>query len=184
MKYSDLNLERASKIALALRLVGIFWGFIGLGVIIDTGFSEGVGFLLIGIVLYPFGGGLMYWFGHKKRVRIKNYREYMPIIVHRTEIDIYDMAAMVGKTSEIVKSEIRDLIDVGYFTSVYIDQLTQKIINGEPKQEEQKNSTKQVSINLKKEEYKNIKCGACGGSNKVEKHQVEACEFCGSLLQG
>lgn len=148
---------------------------IGVLACLDTGFTgEDIGMILFFLV----AAVALFIFSKKIIANSEKYKKYIAIIINGNEFIIDNIASAMSLSKKVVRKDLKDMINNGYFQGAYINDSTNEIVL--PKQSKEIiNET--VSKNTQQVKQRVITCKCCGAQNKVTTSVVE-CEYCGSPL--
>lgn len=161
-----------------IKCISYFCFFIvGIGVLasLETGFTgEDIGMILFFLV----AAVALFIFSKKIIANSEKYKKYIAIIINGNEFIIDNIASAMSLSKKVVRKDLKDMINNGYFQGAYINDSTNEIVL--PKQSKEFiNET--VSQNTQQVQQRVITCKCCGAQNKVTTSVVE-CEYCGSPL--
>ena len=107
-------------------------------------------------------------------------KQYLAVIVNGNVLRLDSIAAVTGKSYDVVKADIQELIQKGYLKNAYINESTREIVISA--------STSSVSaeesgfVHPTQAASKNVTCPCCGANNTIHGASGE-CEYCGSPIQ-
>ncbi len=152
----------ASKI---LGLLGTIFIVVG---VVTIFVGVGIFYLILGIVLKNFS--------KKLRISSENVKKYLAIIINGNVRQLDAIAATVGKSYDVVKSDIQKLIDDGYLKNAYINESTREIVLAQPAAAQANSATAGAAASARI-----VACPCCGANNTITGATGE-CEYCGSPL--
>lgn len=137
---------------------------------------------VIVIIFFTIAGVALILLARKIKKSAEKFRKYISIIVNRGETSISNIAAAIPTSYEIVQKDLQKMIDRGYFTGAYINEMSKEIILPE-KQEGSNIIDKSIQANPNSTpETVVVKCNGCGANNKIVKGSVNECQYCGSPI--
>ena len=152
-----------------------FMTVIGISETFKSGFK---GESIIMILLF-FGSGIVLFMSYKKlTANAEKYRKYIAIIINGNEFIIDNIAGAMSLPTNVVRKDLNDMINNGYFKGAYINDSTNEIVL--PQQSKSK-TNEAKSYDTPQVQPKVIACKSCGAQNKVNTSGAE-CEYCGSPL--
>ncbi len=172
---------RAGGIGLNGLGIGLaIFGAIGfIGCISDTSGDSTGGAI---VALFFVAGGVALILKAKKiKKDAENVRKYLSVIVNGNERQIDVIATSLGKSYDVAKNDIQNMINKGYLKSAYINEGTREIVlpnNNVQEQVEMVASGTTIS-NIT---TKIVACSCCGANNTIMGETGE-CEYCGSPLK-
>ena len=197
-----------SKVAIAvsktLSFVQMFIGIVilfvfGVCTIMELTDTEawaqtGISFFIFCLVCDALGIWLII-LSRKKSKLIKEFKKYVAVVSSEPTGYIPDIAASLGVSEEVVKSNFEKMIQKKYFANAFIDLNSNCIVIVNKKNTEEHteapsqegttstnhHSTPTTSQNV---EMVTVKCKSCGGINTVQKGTVRECDYCGSSIKG
>ncbi|MEW9095240.1 MAG: hypothetical protein AB2417_09180 [Clostridiaceae bacterium] len=122
----------------------------------------------------------------KKRKKLINlFKNYSDRLASDPTRSIDLLARSTGATVDVVKKNIVEMINRGYFTNAYIDiNRNCLVFAGETQPVQQQANNMKTPNNQPQQEYITVACGGCGATNKIIKGRVGECEYCGSQISG
>lgn len=164
------------RIVRYLSYACFFMVAVGIIACLDTGFSgEDVGMILFFLI----AGVVLFMFGKKLAVNAEKYKKYISIIINGNEYILDNIASAMSLSINVVKKDLNDMINNGYFQGAYINDSTNEIILQKKNNESIKES--RSSNSASQTESRVITCKCCGAQNKVTTSDIE-CDYCGSPL--
>ncbi|MPN26644.1 hypothetical protein SDC9_174069 [bioreactor metagenome] len=150
----------------------------GIGIIacLGQGFTgQDVGMILFFLI----AGVALFMFAKKLSSNAEKYKKYISIIINGNEYILDNIASAMSLPINIVKKDLKDMINNGYFQGAYINDSTNEIVL--PKTSKENINETTFNNSVPQDEVKVITCKCCGAQNKVTSSGAE-CEYCGSLL--
>ncbi|KLE15294.1 hypothetical protein [Clostridium sp. C8] len=150
----------------------------GIGIIacLGQGFTgQDVGMILFFLI----AGVTLFMFAKKLSSNAEKYKKYISIIINGNEYILDNIASAMSLPINIVKKDLKDMINNGYFQGAYINDSTNEIVL--PKTSKENINETTFNNSVPQDEVKVITCKCCGAQNKVTSSGAE-CEYCGSLL--
>ena len=107
-------------------------------------------------------------------------KQYLSIIVNGNIRQLDVIATTTGKSYDVVRNDIKNMIDKGFLKNAYIDEGAREIVlpNTTPITQNTVNAT----ANVVPVQSKIVTCPCCGANNTVLGDMGE-CEYCGSPLK-
>ena len=141
--------------------------------------SDGFGSDDIGMILF-FGiaGFALQKVSQKIKKDADDVKKYLSIIVNGNEKQIDAIAASMGKSYDVAKTDIQQMINTGYLKNAYINEGTREIILPNNNIQEQNGTVGNDAANIA---TKIVACPCCGANNTIVGDMGE-CEYCGSPL--
>lgn len=149
----------------------------GLGFLVCL--SDGFGSEDITMILF-FGiaGFVLQKVAQKIKKDADDVKKYLSIIVNGNEKQIDAIAASMGKSYDVAKTDIQKMINKGYLKKAYINEGTREIILPNNNIQEQNGTVGNDAANIA---TKIVACPCCGANNTIVGDMGE-CEYCGSPL--
>ena len=158
---------------------GAYFCFFGTGVGIIISLQEGFSSENFGMILfYLIAGVSLFIFSRKLTNNAEKYKKYISIIINGNEFIIDNIAGAMSLPTNVVRKDLKNMINNGYFQGAYINDSTNEIVL--PKQSKE-NINNTISQDKPQVEQKVVTCKCCGAQNKVNTSGAE-CEYCGSPL--
>ncbi|WP_097025638.1 hypothetical protein [Clostridium peptidivorans] len=133
-------------------------------------FKVTLSFLVLGVALYILS---------KKLISdAEKYKKYISIIINENEYIIDNIAEDMSLPTNVVRKDLNNMINNGYFQGAYINNSTNEIVLPQPNKENINDTTPNYESKI---EAKVVTCKCCGAQNKVTT-SVGECEYCGSPL--
>lgn len=187
-----------SKVAVAvsklISLVQMISGicvvlFFGLGVIALL--SQGDIVSAIVCLIFVALGVWLIKVSRKTSKLINEFKKYVAAISHKPDGYIPDIAASIGTSEDVVRTNLELMLKKKYFSNAYIDKSSNCIIiSGRQSGQNMANSanasmpTGNVPNMISTVEMVTVKCPGCGGINTIAKGQTGECDYCGSGIKG
>ncbi len=163
------------KIIKYLSYVSFFMVAMGIIACLGKGFTgEDFGMILFFLI----AGVALFMFAKKLSSNAEKYKKYISIIINGNEYILDNIASAMSLPINIVKKDLKDMINSGYFQGAYINDSTNEIVLPKTGKE---NINDIASNDESQIEAKVITCKCCGAQNKVTTSGAE-CEYCGSPL--
>lgn len=142
--------------------------------------EAGKGFAIFCFIVVVIGVFLVL-LSRKRKKLIKEFRKYVSFVSADPTGSIANIAAAMGTSQDVVKSNLELMIKKKYFVNAHINQETNSIVLGGTTaiQQETKHSVQPNAADLVP-----ITCKCCGGMNMVPKGTTAECDFCGSPING
>ncbi|WP_315115480.1 hypothetical protein [uncultured Clostridium sp.] len=124
---------------------------------------------------------------YKHKHLIKLFKNYSTRLASDPTRSIDLLARSTDTTVDVVRKNITEMINKGYFTNAYIDVNRNCLVfvgETQPAQQQASANTIKTPNNKPQQEYIAVKCGGCGATNKIIKGRVGECEYCGSQISG
>lgn len=191
-----------SKVALAvsmtISIVQAILGWITLGIfglctvlyLFDQEFQDDVGaaFLVVCLVFDALGVMLLL-FSKKHKKLNSEFKKYVYYISAEPTGSINNIAAAMGESVDLVKSNLRLMIDRNYFSNAYIDEQRNCIVISNRAQsgisaELANNNPVVPQQNRAPMELVSVTCRCCGAPKTITRGMVANCDFCGSSING
>ncbi|WP_315121274.1 hypothetical protein [uncultured Clostridium sp.] len=106
------------------------------------------------------------------------YEKYVFIIMDGKEFIIDNIAGAMSLPVYVVKKDLKDMINKGYFQGAYINDRTNEIVLSKQNKKNVNGTTPNYEPKI---EAKAVTCKSCGAPNRVTTSVAE-CEYCGSPL--
>ncbi len=142
---------------------------------LSTGFSgEDIGMILFFLI----AGVVLFMFAKKLTTNSEKYKKYISIIINGNEYILDNIAGAMSLSINVVRKDLNDMINNGYFQGAYINDSTNEIVlpNKSKKNVDEAESYGTIQVRTKV-----VSCKCCGAQNKVAPSTVE-CDYCGSPL--
>ena len=156
------------------------WGWViaGMGVIswtslIEDGFIDGT----LGMLFFVFLGLTLVYLGRKSSINAAKYKKYIDIIVNKKVRSIPTISSAIPVSHDMANKDIQEMIHKGFFEDAYIDYNQDEIVFSTEDVVDERVKNHKVEMIV-------VSCNGCGANSKVEKGQVEECQYCGSLISG
>ncbi|WP_310601649.1 hypothetical protein [Anaerosporobacter sp.] len=131
--------------------------------------------------------GLGIWLIKLSRARKKlvfNFRAYVAYLSTDPTGSIEELANSMGTSSDVITSNLKQMIQKKFFVNAYIDSVNKRIVFPNMHVSNTQNSAQFATYNQAKDvEYMTVTCKNCGGINKIAVGKVEECEYCGSPIK-
>ena len=173
----------------ASRITGYVWIGIGLiytiagitgGLEVEPGESVVGPIILMDVICFGIGIPFVYM-GYKYKKLGKRNNKYIDLI-NAGELDLNNIAHVVGVTSNVVSKDIKDMIEDGYFKGAYVNDYTKQLIMPSKIDPNTQGFTKNV-INQARAVNKVVKCPNCGATCNIIVGAKNECEYCGTPLE-
>jgi hypothetical protein len=192
------NIVNKSKIALVTSqivekiqfIIGILilfvFGVCTIVSITDPTYGEN-GFLQICIIFDALGFLLIY-LSHKRNKLIKNFKVYVAKLSVNSTGSIESLAAAINTSQDVVKANLKKMIDKKYFVNAYVDEMNNCIVF--PGNSQTASPMVKMDIGSMPQQqqqyiqYQPINCKNCGGITNVALGQICECDFCGAPIIG
>ncbi len=183
---------------LSAIVILFFFGILTIIYITDSEWAAeiGVGSFIVFLVFDAIGI-LLIVLSRKRSRLIKEFRKYVTVISNDPNGFIPDIAAALGTSEDVVKSNIELMIKKKFFANAFIDKNSNCVVIGNRINmsgnvqvasqnagfiENTKISSSAVKMQVP--EMITVKCKGCGGINTLLKGQVGECDYCGSAIRG
>lgn len=169
------------KIAGIVMIVFAAVGALGfLSSAIDYGVtSDDIGGLVF-LLFFAAGGAALLRKAKNIKKEAESIKEYLAIIVNGGVRQLDTIASTAGKTYEVVRKDIKNMIDKGYLKNAYIDESIREVILSSGAPIAPQSTTNTASSAPVK--TKIVVCPCCGANNTISGDLGE-CEYCGSPLK-
>lgn len=158
---------------------------------------------LMGVYMFLASGILFYWWGNQLIIRRQMYNEYRTLIWTHHVTSVEQIAKMVRKDKEIVKDELRGMINKKMLSYAYLDEQEERVIlpqshhrnlekaamnrtepSGGYNQGSGANpaSSVQPEKSAENSKPKQVFCPACGAGLRASSRTSSECEYCGTDL--
>ena len=168
---------------------GLWFAFMALLALVTMfeGINDDIGFDIFVWVLAVFGAWVFLKGMRRRKMRLE-FKKYVSHLSTDPTGSIENIAAATGKSVDVVKKNLKFMINKKFFSGAYIDERNGQLVL--PSMTNNVNDTSQNTINTTTTQqrteivYKSCNCPNCGGINKIAQGAVAECDFCGSPLQG
>ena len=148
---------------------------VGIIACLDTGFTgEDIGMILFFLV----SGIALFMFSKRLINNSEKYKKYINIIINGNEYLIDNIAGAMSLSISVVKRDLNNMINNGYFEGAYINDSSNEIVLPHISKE---NTNETVYYDTVQVKTTVVTCKCCGAQNKVTSSIVE-CDYCGSPL--
>ncbi|MEW9095365.1 MAG: hypothetical protein AB2417_09815 [Clostridiaceae bacterium] len=174
--YKKLNSNNKEKF---LRYISYFCFFMTVAGIVATLTSPDnatesipptIVFFVIGLALFRRSKKLIF--------KAEKYEKYISMIINEKELIIDNIAGAMSLPVHVVKKDLKDMINKGYFKGAYINDITNEIVFPKPNKKNVNETTPNYEPKI---QAKAVTCKGCGAPNRVTTSVAE-CEYCGSPL--
>ena len=147
----------------------------------ENGFADGDAAGLIVLLFFAIGGIALLRKSKKMKQESEDIKQYLSIIVNGNVRQLDAIAATTGKTYDVVRKDVKNMIDKGYLKNAYIDEGSREVVlpSNAPAGQNTENATTTTSAPA---QTKIIACPCCGANNTITGETGE-CEYCGSPLK-
>lgn len=151
-----------------------------LGLIVSIG--EGITGEDVGMILF-FGaaGFALKRVAKKIKIEAENVKQYLSIIVNGNVRQLDTIASATGKSYDVVRKDVKKLIDKGFLKNAYIDEGMREVVLPSATPAAPQNVTSATTVNAAPAQTKIVACPCCGANNTIT-GDVGECEYCGSPL--
>ena len=156
------------------------WGWViaGMGIISWTSLMEdGIIDGTLGMLFFVSLGLILIYLGKKSLIIATKYKKYIDLIVNRRLRSIATISSAIPVSHDSAIKDIQEMIDKGFFEDAYINYNLDEIVFSKEDEVDERVKNHKVEMIV-------VPCNGCGANNKVEKGQVEECQYCGSLISG
>ena len=154
------------------------WVIVGMGVISWTSLMEdGIIDGTLGMLFFVFLGLTLVYLGKKSSINAAKYKKYIDLIVNRKVRSIPTISSAIPVSHDIAIKDIQEMIHKGFFEDAYINYNQDEIVFSTEDLVDERVKNHKVEMIV-------VSCNGCGANSKVEKGQVEKCQYCGSLISG
>lgn len=159
----------------------VIFGAIGfIGCISDTS-GDSVGGAIV--ALFFIAGGVALILKAKKiKKDAENVRKYLSVIVNGSQRQIDVIAASLGKSYDVAKNDIQNMINKGYLKNAYINEGTREIVLPNANVQAQVDMMTSANNDSTNMTTRIVACSCCGANNTIA-GDVGECEYCGSSLK-
>ncbi len=136
-------------------------------------------FIVLGVCCFVWAG--------MNSSELKEFKKYVAVISNDPSGYIPNIAATLGTSENVVKSNLEIMIQKGYFESAFIDENSNCIVFANIQTTQTAPTSTNVSAKVPKVpgvEMVTVKCSGCGGINTIVKGQTGECDYCGSAIMG
>lgn len=151
---------------------------LGIIVCLGRGFTSGDFEVILGFLIL---GGALYILSKKLISDAEKCKKYISIIINENEFIIDNIAEDMSLPTNVVRKDLNNMINNGYFQGAYINNSTNEIVLPQQSKESLNDTASTVSSDESQIEAKVVTCKCCGAQNKVTTSVAE-CEYCGSPL--
>lgn len=152
----------------------------------EDGRNVGVAFVVFAISIFGVGGAVSLIKGQSYVKRGLLYNRYVSIINAQNSLLIDNIAAAIPTSYDQAVNDLKNMIEIGYFSNAYIDLNRRELIMPESFRKEASVKTDyniQFSTEKPSEEQpRSKKCPNCGATNPIVPGAANECEYCGSPL--
>jgi hypothetical protein len=161
-------------------IVGVCWTiFVLIGSFGSIGSLGGIDIFMD--IIFLSVGGLLIYFSIKRRKLAKTFKTYVQRLSFDKTGSIENLAIGLSTSQNIVKKNLKKLIDKKFFPNAYIDYEGNRVVFPSTSTTVQINI--QQNINQEEIEYMAVACKMCGGVSKIQKEKFGGCDYCGSPIQ-
>jgi hypothetical protein len=131
-------------------------------------------------------GFFFIWRGHKRKKLDADFKKYVAQLSADPTGQIENIAAATGTSVDVVKKDLKQLIDKRFFANAYIDEQNNQIVISSMINKADNTADMAMPNNGQAstaQEWITCQCPNCGGMNKIVKGMATECDFCGSPLQ-
>lgn len=165
-------------VAYLIRIAG--WGLVGfslLGIVVL--FTEGFGDVMLCFLLFGVPGIILIVMANQIQKKSDKMKRYIAIVINGQEYMLENIAAATQLSYDMVKKDLQEMIDKGYFTGAYINATTKELVFKHQPVEMIQGATAQPP--KPQQPGRQSQCSCCGANNMIV-GDVGECEFCGSKL--
>ncbi len=165
-----------------LKIGGIVLIVIGvLGFIGCLSDPDGAGGAIVALLFFIGGGVALTMKANKLKAEAESIKQYLAIIVNGHVRQLDAIAATTGKTYDVVRKEVKNMIDKGYLKNAYIDEGAREVVlpSSAPAPRAAANAPVATAAPV---QSKIVTCPCCGANNTIY-GAVGECEYCGSPLK-
>ena len=171
-----------------LKVLGIVLAVIGalafIGLVSDPTGDGVVGGIIM--ALFFIGGGVALILKSKKIAKEADaIKHYLSIIVNGGVRQLDSISATTGKPYEVVKKDVRNMIDKGFLKNSYINESTREIVFASATPVTSNTNAEQPTTSAAPTatvQTRVVACPCCGANNTVSGALGE-CEYCGTPLK-
>ena len=178
-----LSVDKQASLSSGRKMMIWGWVIVGMGIIswgtlIEDSLVSGT----FGTLFFIFAGLALVYVGRKSSINAEKYKSYIDIIVNKKVRSIATISSAIPVTHDIAIKDIQEMIKKGFFEDAYINYNVDEIVLSsadgiDAKINNHSNTNQKVQMIV-------VPCNGCGANNKVEKGEVEKCQYCGSLISG
>lgn len=153
--------------------IGLFlFGILGSIIYISEGTFQ---YLWITLLLFMLPGGLLAYFGFKRKKKLKEYSLYLDYINARKKITLDSLCSKLNVTYDNAVNVLTEMLKVGIIEGYLTDD--ELILSSNTK------NNNNIQEEIKSKETKIVKCKECGAKNTLFVGEQKECEYCGTILQ-
>ncbi|WMJ86053.1 hypothetical protein [Anaerocolumna sp. MB42-C2] len=145
--------------------------------------EDGAAIIIIISWLFTALGLWLIQLGRKRKILLKNFREYVTRLSLDPTGSIENLAASINTSQDVVKDNLQIMINKKFFVDAYIDEINNRVVFQTGVREVPQYNEFESNIQNQYAEYVTVTCKSCGGINKVLKDKVGECEYCGSPIK-
>ncbi|MCZ2256941.1 hypothetical protein [Sporosarcina sp. G11-34] len=158
----------------------IIWGWViaGMGIVswttlIEDGFFSGT----LGTLFFVGAGLSLVYIGKRTSLNAVKYKKYINMIINKNMKSIATIASAIPVSHDMAIKDIQEMIDKGFFDNAYINYDLDEIALSDADGFHTKVKNHNVAMVV-------VSCNGCGANNKVEKLEIDSCQYCGSPISG
>jgi hypothetical protein len=178
-----LKTDKSAVLKNSKRVAIISYVLFGLGVMYAIAAVTGEIQMLIMAILCICGGFWLRMTSKKMKETGERYRKYIDLIANQSIYSIDTIANLSGLSYEQVSADLRQMIEAGYFSGAYIDDLTRSIVLPQQHQATSHTAFEPVTQAAESSQRSVVVCSSCGAKGSVIAGQITLCEYCDSPLQ-
>jgi len=185
MKQSKTAIMKSQIIEKMQLIAGIFITiFCGIPAIVSTTDGHTKIDIIIAIYILTAIGIVLIVFSRKRHNLIKNFRLYVSQLSVNQTGSIEKLAAGLGASQDVVRANLKIMLNRKYFANAFIDVAENRIIFPT-------STTVDTSLDINSlpgqyndsVEFAVVNCKSCGGANRVQVGRTSQCEYCGSYIK-
>jgi len=171
--WRKLSTDRTATMRSGKGITIIGWVLVVIGILGFIGLLEEGMYVIDFFVILIFcgAGAALIIIGNKTKKNAKRYRSYIAVVANQNEKEIRGIASILNLSPEVVKKDLTEMIEKGFFQDAYIDHRKGSIVFNS------KTTTEKIK-------YRALQCQGCRAINKVAEAQVGRCEYCRSMIMG
>lgn len=148
----------------------------------EPGETVDLGSVLVGEVFFAGGGAAMLVIARRMKINAVKLKKYIAIIVNQEETYIPHIVSAMQLSEEIVKKDLQEMIDKGYFNNAYLDLGANEIVLAKTRLEQQEEKAQGFHSVEEQPKTRVVICKNCGARNRVRDQESAVCEYCDSPL--
>lgn len=147
--------------------------FIGM-FFIREGIVSSLIIIITGAIMFLLPGFLLIKIGNSMQKSAKLVKEYRHLVVDKGVTSMMDLSVLLRKDMEVIKRELRSLIQKSHLRGYYIDEERELILN--------KDLNPITTASSPKGKRITVKCSSCGGSSDIFEGEEAHCRYCDTAI--